>query len=140
MEKLLNKLLAFKWITIVVIIVISAFFMMEMKQNTRMETNLDKYMPQDHPAFIYSDSAESWFNIQDGIIIALENKNGIFNTETLDTLKKLTKRFQKFDEINKNDVTSLYTADNIVGTEDGMDVKAFFKRVPKSPEKLQKLM
>ena len=139
MEKLLNKLLAFKWITIVVIIAISAFFMMEMKQNTRMETNLDKYMPQDHPAFIYSDSAESWFNIQDGIIIALENKNGIFNTETLDTLKKLTKRFQKFDEINKNDVTSLYTADNIVGTEDGMDVKAFFKRVPKSPEKLQKL-
>jgi predicted RND superfamily exporter protein len=139
MEKLLNKLLAFKWITIVVIIVISAFFMMEMKQNTRMETNLDKYMPQDHPAFIYSDSAESWFNIQDGIIIALENKNGIFNTETLDTLKKLTKRFQKFDEIEKDDVTSLYTADNIVGTEDGMDVKAFFKRVPKSPEKLQKL-
>ena len=139
MEKLLNKLLAFKWITLVVIIAISVFFMMEMKQNTRMETNLDKYMPHDHPAFVYSDSAESWFNIQDGIIIALENKNGVFNTETLDTLKKLTKRFQKFDEIEKNDVTSLYTADNIIGTEDGMDVKAFFKRVPKSPEKLQKL-
>jgi predicted RND superfamily exporter protein len=139
MEKLLNKLLAFKWITLVVIIAISVFFMMEMKQNTRMETNLDKYMPHDHPAFVYSDSAESWFNIQDGIIIALENKNGVFNTETLDTLKKLTKRFQKFDEIEKDDVTSLYTADNIIGTEDGMDVKAFFKRVPKSPEKLQKL-
>ena len=139
MENLLNKLLNYKWLTMVVIIVISAFFVLEMKDNTRMETNLDKYMPHDHPAFIYSDSAESWFNIQDGIIIALENKNGVFNTETLDTLKKLTKRFQKFDEINKNDVTSLYTADNIVGTEDGMDVKAFFKRVPKTEEKLKKL-
>jgi hydrophobe/amphiphile efflux-3 (HAE3) family protein len=139
MEKLLNNLLKFKWLTMISIFVISAFFVMEMKENTRMETNLDKYMPQDHPAFIYSDSAESWFNIQDGIIIALENKNGVFNTETLDTLKKLTKRFQKFDEIEKDDVTSLYTADNIIGTEDGMDVKAFFKRVPKSPEKLQKL-
>jgi predicted RND superfamily exporter protein len=42
-------------------------------------------------------------------------------------------------EIEKSDVTSLYTADNIVGSEDGMDVKAFFKRVPKTPEKLQKL-
>ncbi|MBI9068413.1 MAG: hypothetical protein JEZ09_14050 [Salinivirgaceae bacterium] len=52
-----------------------------------METNLDKYMPQDHPAFIYSDKAESWFNINDGIIIAVENKKGIYNTETLDTLK-----------------------------------------------------
>ncbi len=139
MENLLNKLLNYKWLSMLVIIAASAFFILEMKENTKMETNLDKYMPQDHPAFVYSDKAESWFNINDGIIIALENKNGIYNTETLDTLKKLTKRFQKFDEVNKADVTSLYTADNIVGTEDGMDVKSFFKRVPKTDEKLKTL-
>jgi len=78
-------------------------------------------------------------SIKDGIIIALENKNGVFNTETLDTLKQLTKRFKKFEEIDKDDVTSLYTADNIIGTEDGMDVKSFYKRVPKSEEKLKQL-
>ncbi len=139
MEKLLNNLLKYKWLSMLVIIAASAFFIFEMKENTAMETNLDKYMPQDHPAFIYSDKAESWFNIQDGIIIAVENKNGIYNTETLDTLKQLTRRFQKFDEIEKDDVTSLYTADNIVGNEDGMDVKRFFKRVPKTEEKLKKL-
>ncbi len=139
MEKLLNRLLDFKWLTMVIIVAISAYFVMEMKENTKMETNLDKYMPHDHPAFVYSDKAESWFDIKDGIIIAIENKDGVFNTETLDTLKQLTKRFQKFNEIEKDDVTSLYTADNIVGTEDGMDVKAFFKRVPKTPEKLAEL-
>ncbi len=139
MERLLEKLLNYKWLTWIIIFAISAFFVLEMKENTRMETDLDKYMPEDHPAFIYSDSAEAWFNIKDGIIIALENKNGVFNTETLDTLKQLTKRFQKFDEIDKDDVTSLYTADNIIGTEDGMDVKRFYKRVPKSAAKLKKL-
>ena len=139
MEKILKKLLNYKWLSMIVILTISGYFIFEMKQNTRMETDLDKYMPQDHPAFIYSDKAEGWFNIKDGIIIAVENKKGIYNTETLDTLKQLTKRFQKFDEIEKDDVTSLYNADNIVGTEDGMDVKRFFKRVPKSKEKLKKL-
>ncbi len=139
MEKLLYKLLNYKWWTMVVIVLLSAWFVLEMKENTRMETDLDKYLPQDHPAFIYSDSAESWFDIKDGIIIALENKKGVFNYETLDTLKKLTKRFQKFSEIDKDDVTSLYTADNIVGSDGGLDVKPFFKRVPKSPEKLAKL-
>ena len=139
MDKLLNRLLDFKWLSMIVIIAISAYFIFEMKENTSMETNLDKYMPQDHPAFIYSNKAESWFNIKDGIIIAVENKKGIYNTETLDTLKQLTKRFQKFDEIEKDDVTSLYNADNIVGTEDGMDVKRFYKRVPKTPEKLKAL-
>ena len=139
MEKFLNKLLNYKWLSMIIILVITAFFIFEMKQNTTMETNLDKYMPKDHPAFIYSDKAEAWFNINDGIIIAVENKNGIFNTETLDTLKQLTKRFQNFNEIEKSDVRSLYNADNIVGSEDGMDVKRFYKRVPKSEEKLADL-
>ncbi len=139
MEQLLKRMLNYKWLTMLVVVAVSVFFVLEMKQNTRMETNLDKYMPQDHPAFIYSDKAESWFDIKDGIIVAIENKNGIYNTETLDTLKQLTKRFQKFDEIDKDDVTSLYTADNIIGTEDGMDVKRFFTRVPKTEGKLKKL-
>lgn len=139
MEKLLKKLLNYAWLSMIVIFAISIFFFIEMKKNSRMETDLDEYMPHDHPAFVYSDKAEEWFNIKDGIIIALENKKGVFNTETLDTLKQLTKRFQKFKEIDKDDVTSLYTADNIIGTEDGMDVKSFYKRVPKTKEKLKKL-
>ncbi len=49
-----------------------------------------------------------------------ELKNGIYNTATIDTLKQLTKVLQKMDEIEKADVTSLYTADNIVGDERGM--------------------
>jgi len=139
MEKLLNRLLKLPWITLLLTVIISVVFFYFMTQNSKMETDLDKYMPQDHPAFVYSDMAEEWFGINDGIIVALENKNGIYNSETLDTLKKLTKKLQKMPEIEKADVTSLYTADNIVGTEEGMDVKAFFKRVPKSDSKLKKL-
>ncbi len=139
MENFLNKLLNYKWVVLIVILLITVFFFLQMRGKSRMETNLDEYMPKDHPAFIYSDKMEALFDIKDGIIIALQNKNGVFNTATLDTLKQLTRRFQKMPEIDKNDVTSLYTADNIVGTEDGMDVKRFYKRVPKTPEKLEDL-
>lgn len=104
-----------------------------------METDLDEYMPQEHPAFVYSNQAEEWFNIQDGVIIAIENPAGIYNNATLQKVKDLTKKLQKMDEIEKDDVTSLYTADNIIGTELGLDVKPFFKHVPKSEEKLAAL-
>ena len=136
MEQLLKKLLKAPWFVLGITIVISAVFFMYMTKNSRMETDLDKYMPHDHPAFVYSDQAEEWFGINDGIIVALENTHGVFNSETLDTLKQLTKKLQKMDEIEKADVTSLYTADNIIGAEDGMDVKAFYKRIPTSQEKL----
>ncbi len=126
------------WIFLLVIAV-SIISIYPVKKNGRMETDLDKYMPESHPAFVYSNKAEEWFGIHDGIIIALENKKGIFNTATLEAVKKLTKELGKMPEIRKEDVTSLYTADNIVGTEDGMDVKAFYKRVPKSEEKLAEI-
>ena len=139
MEKILKKSLNLPWLSIVLTILLSALFFYFMSQNSKMETNLDKYMPQDHPAFVYSDQAEEWFGINDGIIVAIENKNGIYNTATIDTLKQLTRVLQKMNEIEKEDVTSLYTADNIVGDEEGMDVKSFFKKVPKTEEKLEEL-
>ena len=139
MSKLLIKMIKSPWVIIGLTLIVTILFFFVMKDNSRMETNLDKYMPASNPAFIYSDKAEKIFGIKDGIIVAVENQQGIFNSETLDTLKQLTKALQKMQQINKDDVTSLYTADNIVGTEDGLDVTRFYKRVPKSKEKLKAL-
>jgi len=139
MINVLYKLLKAPLVSLAVILMITVFFFIQMKSKAVMETNLDKYMPQNHPAFVYSDQAEEWFNIKDGIIIAIQNTDGIYNAGTLDKIKQITKELQKMPEIEKDDVTSLYTADNIVGTEDGMDVKAFYKRVPQSEEKLSDL-
>ncbi|MDP8203980.1 MAG: hypothetical protein P9L95_05560, partial [Candidatus Tenebribacter mawsonii] len=61
MEKFLNKFLRFPKITMLALLIISVAFFMVMKKNSRMETDLDKYMPQDHPAFVYSDEAEEIF-------------------------------------------------------------------------------
>jgi len=134
--KLITK--HFRFVLIGILVVTAGFFL-AMRSNTRMETDLDKYMPQNHPAFIYSNKAEEWFNINDGIIIAIENDSGIYNSRTLKKVKKLTKELQRMKEIEKSDVTSLYTADNIIGTEEGMDVRPFFKRIPDNKEGLDKI-
>ncbi|MBN1408917.1 MAG: MMPL family transporter [Calditrichaceae bacterium] len=139
MLNFLQNLLRFPKTLLAVTLLISAIFFFVMKENTRMETDLDDYMPQEHPAFVYSNQAEERFHIQDGVIIAIENKDGIYNSGTLQKVKDLTKELQKMDEIDKDDVTSLYTADNIIGTETGLDVKPFYKRVPESKEKLEAL-
>jgi predicted RND superfamily exporter protein len=115
MKRLIHKLLAYPKLTLVVILITSLALAVVMRLNSRMETNLDKYMPQDHPAFVYSDQAEKWFKIKDGIIIAIENRNGIYNSGTLGKIKSLTKQLQRMKEIKKTDVTSLYTAENIIG-------------------------
>jgi len=139
METLFKKPIRYSWAIILASIVVSAFFMAAMKSGSRMETDLDKYMPQDHSAFVYSDMAEEWFDIKDGIIIAIENPDGVYNPGTLKKVKDLTKALGKFAEINKSDVTSLYTAENIIGTESGMEVRSFFKRIPTDDAAMKKL-
>ena len=139
MENILRKILNYPRLVLITTLLTTVALFWVMKDNSRMETDLDEYMPQDHPAFVYSDQAEEWFGINDGIIIAIENKDGIYNEGTIQKVKDLTKNLQKMDEINKDVVTSLYTADNIIGTEDGMDVKAFFKLAANTKEKLQEM-
>lgn len=130
-----NRISQSKRASIVIIsitMLISAYFIYAMSKNSRMETDLDEYMPAEHPAFIFSDQAEEWFNIKDGILIAIENRKGIYNTNTLEKINELTLQLQEMAEFEDNDVVSLSTADNITGSDDGMDVRSFYKEVPDS--------
>ena len=48
-------------------------------KNIYLETDLDEYMPHEHPSFAYSDKAEELFDIRDAIVIAIENEEGVYN-------------------------------------------------------------
>jgi uncharacterized protein len=134
-----KKLKGLAWLTLISVVLLSAWFLGAILKNARMETNLDEYMPSQHPAFIYSDMAEEWFNIKDGILIAIENRSGIYNPQTLEMIRDITESLQDMDEFEKNDVMLLYSADNITGDEWGLDVRAFYTRIPTSSERLEDL-
>jgi predicted RND superfamily exporter protein len=139
MRRFLTALTSRPWLVFTAVLAISAAFLIAAAGNTRMETDLDEYMPKDHPAFVYSDEAEEWFDIKDGIIVAIEHPDGIYNHGTLSKIKDLTKELQKHDRIDRGDVTSLYTADNITGSEGGLDVRAFYSKAPETELKLDAL-
>src|SRR4030066_1028860 len=118
-----NKLTA--WAVVLAALAVTAGFFVLLAGNIRIETDLDKYMPQEHPAFVYSNQAEEWFDIKDGIIIAIEHPQTLFNPGTLGKIRDLTLELQEREEFEEVDVTSVDTADNIQGTEDGLDVRRF---------------
>ncbi len=96
----------------------------------RMETNLDEYMPRTHPAFVFSDEADERFDIRDAVLIAVEHPVSVYNAGTLARIIAIEEALAAFDEIEAADITSLHTADNILGTEDGLDVRKFYTEAP----------
>ena len=140
MKKITEIVLKNSKITLFLMIIGTIVSLYSIKTNFKLETNLDTYMPKDHPAFKYSDKAEEIFDIRDAIMIAIENKDGIYNATTFKKIKDLTKEIQKLEVVeDKDDVLSLYTADNIKGSDEGLEIEEFFKRIPKTKEKFDKI-
>lgn len=127
-------------LVMLVIIGLGGLFVFGIGQNARIETDLDEYMPSDHPAFVFSDEAEEQFGIKDNILLAIEHPESIYNPETLEKIKSISNKLpEQFDDIDEDDITSLYTAENITADEWGLIVEPFYEKVPQSEVQLKKL-
>ncbi|MGE0075940.1 MAG: RND family transporter [Sphaerochaetaceae bacterium] len=116
---------------------VSIVLISSIAQNASLETDLDEYMPATHPAFVFSDQAEEMFSIKDSVLIAIEHPDTIFNAGTLEKIKTITEELPElFPEIYAGGITSLYTADNITGTDGDLEVEPFYEEIPRTTEEL----
>lgn len=116
---------------------VSIVLISSIAQNASLETDLDEYMPATHPAFVFSDQAEEMFSIKDSVLIAIEHPDTIFNAGTLEKIKTITEELPGlFPEVYAGGITSLYTADNITGTDGDLEVEPFYEEIPRTAEEL----
>ncbi len=96
------------------------------------DTRSDAFMPADHPALLLSEKARETFGLGDPMIIAIINKSpeGIFNPHTLQLVDWLTSQLENIDNLDPEEITSLATENNIIGTAEGMTVEPFFEAPP----------
>jgi predicted RND superfamily exporter protein len=141
-DKITDWVLKFPKTVLIIILIITAFFTFQIYDNARLETNLDKYKPEDHPEFIASDEFEDLFGISDAVIVAIENDsdpNGIYNQETLRKIDEISLALEELPEIAKGDVNSLATADNIKGSNFGLEVDPFYQELPETEAEINEL-
>ncbi len=125
---------------LLVLIALLSLFVFGIATNAKLVTDLNKYMPSTHPAFVASDAAEELFNIQDSILLVIEHPTSIYNSTTLEKIMRITEELpQHFEEIAEGKVTSLATADNITSSDGDMEVQPFFTDVPTTEEELKAL-
>ncbi|MBV1911744.1 MAG: outer membrane lipoprotein-sorting protein [Kangiellaceae bacterium] len=98
------------------------------------DTRADAFLAEDNPALVYKDRVKEQFGLSDPIVVAIinESNNGVFNPASLQLVDELTEKMSALPNINADRVTSLATENNITGSEDGMDVEAFFDDPPQT--------
>jgi len=109
-------------LSIVVMIGVS-LFIPTMTKNT----SYDAFLPKDDPILVFRNQTKETFGLKDPMVIAIVNEHGVFNKNTLALVHELSERLKTIPGIDPDEITSLSTENNIVGTADGLEVDPFFE-------------
>ncbi|NOR27277.1 MAG: MMPL family transporter [Lutibacter sp.] len=102
-----------------------AVFIPKMTKDTRM----DAFLPKDDAVLVFRNQVKETFGLKDPMVIAIvnENKDGIFNKKTLQLVYELGEKIKNIPGIDPDQITSLATENNIVGTDEGILVDLFYE-------------
>ncbi|OHD21532.1 MAG: hypothetical protein A2Y38_17995 [Spirochaetes bacterium GWB1_59_5] len=134
MKKFFKSALGHPYAVMVLALGVTALAVLSVVSGFRMETNLDTYMPRTHPAFVFSDEADERFMIRDAILVAVEHPDSVFNPATLQKLIDIEDDLLALEGLSGARVNSIHTGDNILATEDGLDVRRFYTQAPADQE------
>lgn len=122
-------------LTLILLLTVAAIVMMG---RLRWETDARVYFPKDHPAIAYDEIVADVFHVSNSIIVAIVNENGIFNTETLARVARITDQVAGLPGVlaqRKVDVASLATASAFLSSGDALaNVPLMESSVPDAAE------
>ncbi|MEH6627798.1 MAG: outer membrane lipoprotein-sorting protein [Motiliproteus sp.] len=102
-----------------------ASFVPQMSKDTRA----DAFLADDNPALMYREKVKQLFGLSDPMVIAVVAKDSIFTPEGLNLVRTVTDTLSRIANVDPEGITSLATENNIVGTQEGMEVTPFYEGV-----------
>tara|TARA_R110000850_G_scaffold62285_2_gene141920 strand:- start:3111 stop:6278 length:3168 start_codon:yes stop_codon:yes gene_type:complete len=98
------------------------------------DTSAGAFIHPENPALLYREQVEQLFGLRDPIVVAVVNEgnNGIFNPASLQLVDWLTSQVKSLNNVDPDQVMSLSTESNVVGTITGMEVDEFLDPVPQT--------
>ena len=122
----------FTWVTkqyrpILVISILLIALAASQLPKLQMNTSVSSFIADDNPVLEYRDQVREIFGLKDPIVIAVYNENGIYNETTLRLISEISDKVLEIPGIDTDQVTSIATEKNIVGTEDGLVIDYFYE-------------
>ncbi|MFT6262130.1 MAG: putative RND superfamily exporter protein, partial [Bermanella sp.] len=91
------------------------------------DTRADAFLAEDNPSLIFKNKVRDIFGLSDPMVIAIKDssKEGVYNSATLSLVQGLTDQFNDLEWVNADRTISLATENNIIGSENGLEVDPF---------------
>lgn len=139
---LYSTVIRYPKVTLLVIMGLTVFFALQLP-TLRWETNARVYLPKGHPAIKYDEKVDDVFGVKDAVIIGIVNqKEGIYNPETLARIARITQKVASLPGVIANraiDVASLSSATIFSGDESTIGSTPLMQDIPTDTEGIARL-
>ena len=141
MRHYVEFILKFRWMVIAVVLLITAFLVMQAK-NLTIIIDPDAVLPQSHPYVIGTNKVDKIFGSKFIAVVGITPKSGdIFQPHVLQKIYDFTREIRDKPGVVKENLLSLAAnkAKDIRGNADGMEVRPLMAKVPQTPEQMAEL-
>src|SRR3989338_1480281 len=138
LRKLTETVIRFPKTTIAVFLVATIFFAFQFPK-IRIDTDPENMLEQKQPDRVFYDKVKKEFGINDLLVVGIVNEQGIFNSDTLRRIAKVTDDILKIKGLIIEDIVSLRTSDNVTSENGTLVVKRFMEELPRDSAQIEKL-
>jgi len=141
MQRYIKWILRYKFLVISLTLVVTVAAIIQAK-NLRIIIDPNTMLPQSHPYVVTSNQVEKIFGSKYVVVIGVTPKQGdIYQPLVLEKIQHMTAAFLQTPGVVKENLLSLSSrrAKNIVGTSEGMEVRALMPTIPATAKQIKAL-
>ncbi len=141
LRRYVTFIVQYRIVVMLAAVVISVFFGSKIG-NLRVVVDPNDNLPQEHPYVIASNEIERVFGGRNIVVIGVESTSGdVFQPKVLEKIQRITDGVLDIPGVIRSNVISLAArkAKDIVGTEEGMQVRQLMETVPQTPREIERL-
>jgi uncharacterized protein len=124
-------------LTLVALLIVTVLFGLGLPK-LKIRNNSDSELPESDPIVMTKNKIDKIFGKKSAVLIGIKTDN-IYNTKTLEKIAAISLELEKIPKVIPNEITSLATVNNVVGTADGLAVGKLIKKIPSTPQELQEI-
>ena len=91
------------------------------------DTTSTAFIHPDNPVLTYRDKVKETFGLEDPLVVGIYHPTSVYNKESLVLIASLSEKLKAVEGIDPDQIRSIATENNIVGTFDGMEVAPFYE-------------
>ncbi len=102
-----------------------------------IDTAMEQMLPSDSESRTFYDRVRRMFGNDDTLLLVIHRPDGVFTTEVLAAIARLTKRVEAVDGVES--VLSLSNAPNVISVEGDLVIGPLFEAAPTDPAELERV-